>query len=60
MPTKTARIAFRLSPETDRQIAELAARWMGLTPPSRADVVAECVKRVHLEETKKERRRERL
>ncbi len=58
MPTKTARAAYRHTPETARQIAELADRWRGLTPPSAAAVVAECVRRTYEQETKtKEKRR---
>ncbi len=51
MPTPTKQTAFRLPHETVRQIAELADRWRGLTPPSPAAVVTECVRRVHQMET---------
>ena len=51
--TKTQQIAFRFTPETCDQIVELARLWSGLTVPSQAVVVAECVRIVHETETKK-------
>ena len=56
--TKTERADLRLTPETLQRIVDLS-RIMGPTVPlSRADVVAECVRRVHRIETEtKEKKR---
>ncbi len=50
---------YRLGDETTRQITELAAILGGpVRPLTETDVVRECVRRVHSEETqKKEKRR---
>ena len=53
MPTKSQQTAMRFTPQTCDQIADLARLWSGLTVPSRATVVAECVRRIHETETKK-------
>jgi hypothetical protein len=40
---------YRLPAETLTQIDELSVIWQGLRPASSADVIAECVKRIHAE-----------
>ena len=56
---RSKKAQYRLGPETDRQIAELAAILGGpLGPATDTAVVRECVRRVHESETKtKEKRR---
>lgn len=51
--TKPMKKSYRLSEETVRQIEVLARKWAGVTRPSEADVVAECVRRCHEAEARK-------
>lgn len=58
--TKTDRAAYRHTPETTRQIEDLIERWRHPITGQRlgrSDVVDECIKRVHEQETKKEGKR---
>jgi hypothetical protein len=49
---KTTQRAIRLTPLTVTQASELAKLWGPIKPLSLADVVAECIGRVHQKEAK--------
>ncbi len=53
----TIQKAIRLTPPTVAQAHELARFWGPIKPLSLADVVAECIKRVHDQESKKKEKR---
>ncbi len=55
---QTRKRQYRLGEPTERKIAELAVKLGGpVRPLTEADVVRECVRRVHSQEMKKEKRR---
>ncbi len=54
---KSTQRAIRLTPLTVAQAHELARFWGPIKPLSLADVVAECIKRVHDQESKKKEKR---
>jgi hypothetical protein len=51
--TKTEQKALRLTPVTVEQAQDLAKLWGPVKALSLADVVAECIKRVHEAESRK-------
>jgi len=54
---KTKQKSFRLAPVTLERIRQLGELWGPVATVSPANVVDECVKRVHSQETKKEEKR---
>ncbi len=55
---QTRKRQYRLGEPTERRIAELAVKLGGsVRPLTEVDVVRECVRRVHSQEMKKEKRR---
>ncbi len=54
---QTRKRQYRLGDSIERQIAELAVKLGGpVRPLTEVDVVKECVRRVHSQEVKKEKR----
>jgi hypothetical protein len=51
--TKTEQKAMRLTWATVQQARELAELWGPVKPLSLADVVAECIRRIHAQEVRK-------
>jgi hypothetical protein len=51
--TKTEQKAVRLTPLTVQQADNLAKLWGPVKPLSLADVVAECIRRIHAQEARK-------
>jgi hypothetical protein len=48
---------MRLEDETLKMIRSLAHSWGGIKPLTNTDVVRECVKRAHQQETKRKEKR---
>ena len=55
--TKTDQRSLRFTPETVQKAKELAKLLGPIKPLSLADVVTECIERVHKQETKRQEKR---